>query len=142
MGGDETMKYYRLNGEVWAFELDGSQDHLITDKYIAMTTDEIKRHLKPQDYLSDEEKRAQYLASLKPLTRRQFKLVLLENDLLDRIENAISAIADDKTRARIQIEYTEATEFHRMSESVIYMYTLIGLTEVQVDAMWEQALQL
>ncbi len=40
---------------------------------------------------------------LKPLTRRQFKLVLLENDLLDQIENSISAIEDDKTRARIQI---------------------------------------
>ena len=133
------MKYYRLNGEVWAFEADGSQDELITDEFIVMTQDEVDRHINPQKHLSDEEKRAQYLASLKSLTRRQFKLVLLENDLLDRIENAISAIADDKTRALIQIEYTEATEFHRMSESVIYMYTLIGLTEVQVDEMWEQA---
>lgn len=142
MGGDETMKYYRLNGEVWAFEADGSQDELITDEFIVMTQDEVDRHINPQKYLSDEEKRAQYLASLKSLTRRQFKLVLLENDLLDRIENAISAIADDKTRARIQIEYTEATEFHRVSESITYMCALLELTEVQVDAMWEQALQL
>ena len=142
MVGDEAMKYYRLNGDVWAFEADGSQDELITDEFIVMTQDEVDRHINPQKHLSDEEKRAQYLASLKPLTRRQFKLILLESDLLDHIENAISAIADDKTRARIQIEYTEATEFHRMSEFVIYMYTLIGLIEVQVDAMWEQALQL
>ena len=136
------MKYYRLNGEVWAFEADGSQDELITDEFIVMTQDEVDRHINPQKHLSDEEKRAQYLASLKPLTRRQFKLVLLENDLLDRIENAISAIADDKTRARIQIEYTEATEFHRVSESIAYMCALLELTEAQVDAMWEQALQL
>ncbi|MCG4607282.1 hypothetical protein L0O74_13220, partial [Bifidobacterium longum] len=79
---------YRLNGEVWAFEADGSQDELITDEFIVMTQDEVDRHINPQKYLSDEEKRAQYLTSLKSLTRRQFKLVLLENDLLDRIENA------------------------------------------------------
>lgn len=135
-------KLYKKDGDIYEFELDGSQDHLITDQHIKMTANEIDRHINPQDYLSDEERRAQYLVSLRPLTRRQFKLVLLESDLLDHIENAISAIADDKTRARIQIEYTEATEFHRMSESVIYMYTLIGLTEVQVDTMWEQALRL
>ena len=135
-------KLYKKDGEIYEFELDGSQDHLITDQHIKMTAIEIDRHINPQDYLSDEEKRAQYLASLRPLTRRQFKLVLLENDLLDHIENAISAIEDDKVRVRIQIEYMEATEFHRMSESVIYMYTLIGLTEVQVDAMWEYALTL
>ncbi|MEN8381382.1 hypothetical protein [Acinetobacter radioresistens] len=79
---------------------------------------------------------------LKPLTRRQFKLVLLENDLLDQIENSISAIEDDKTRARIQIEYTEATEFHRTSESMKYMCSLLDLTEAQVDQMWEEALKL
>ena len=142
MDGVVMRKLYKKDGEIYEFELDGSQDHLITDQHIKMTAIEIDRHINPQDYLSDEEKRAQYLASLRPLTRRQFKLVLLENDLLDHIENAISAIEDDKVRVRIQIEYMEATEFHRMSESVIYMYTLIGLTEVQVDAMWEYALTL
>lgn len=94
------------------------------------------------DERSDEEKRAQYLASLKPLTRRQFKLALLENGLLDQIENSISAIEDDQTRARIQIEYTEATEFHRMSDSVMYMCQLLNLTGDQVDQMWKQALSL
>lgn len=94
------------------------------------------------DTRSDEEKRAQYLFSLKPLTRCQFKLILLEHNLLTHIENAISAIEDDKTRARIQIEYTEATEFHRSSESVIYMCSLLELTVEQVDAMWEQALKI
>jgi len=136
------MKYYKLNDEVYAFESDGSQDELITKDMLKMTTDEIDRHIYPQNYLSNEEKRKLYLASLKPLTRRQFKLVLLENDLLDHIENAISAIEEDKLRARIQIEYTEATELHRTSESVGYMCQLLGLTDSQVDEMWEQALTL
>ena len=94
------------------------------------------------DERSDEEKREQYLASLKPLTRRQFKLTLLENGLLDQIESSMSAIEDNQTRARIQIEYTEATEFHRTSDSVAYMCQLLGLTDEQVDQMWEHALTL
>lgn len=85
---------------------------------------------------------AAYQASLRPLTRRQFKLTLLENGLLDQIENSISAIEDDQMRARIQIEYAESTEFQRTSGSVSYMCQLLGLTDEQVDQMWEQALTL
>lgn len=80
--------------------------------------------------------------SMRPLTRRQFKLALLENGLLDQIENSISAIEDDQTRARIQIEYTEATEFHRTSDSVMYMCQLLNLNDDQVDQMWTEALNL
>lgn len=90
----------------------------------------------------ENERYAAYQASLRPLTRRQFKLALLENGLLDQIENSISAIEDDQTRARIQIEYTEATEFHRMSDSVMYMCQLLNLTGDQVDQMWTEALTL
>lgn len=136
------MKYFKKNNEVWAFEDDGSQDDFITNDMIKMTPEEIDRHINPQNYLSDAEKREQYLASLKSLTRRQFKLALLENGLLDQIENSISAIEDDQTRARIQIEYSEATEFHRTSDSVAYMCQLLGLTDEQVDQMWESALTL
>lgn len=94
------------------------------------------------EVILENERYAAYQASLRPLTRRQFKLTLLENGLLDQIENSISAIEDDQTRARIQIEYTEATEFHRTSDSVAYMCQLLGLTDEQVDQMWEHALTL
>ncbi|MBT0887560.1 MULTISPECIES: hypothetical protein [Acinetobacter] len=136
------MKYFKCENEVYAFELDGSQDHLITEEHVAMTDEDVDRHINPHKYSSDEEKRTFYLASLRPLTRRQFKLTLLENGLLDQIENSISAIEDDQTRARIQIEYTEATEFHRTSDSVAYMCQLLGLTDEQVDQIWEHALTL
>ena len=90
----------------------------------------------------ENERYAAYQASLRPLTRRQFKLALLENELLDQIENSISAIEDSNMRARIQIEYTEATEFHRTSDSVAYMCQLLGLTDEQLDQMWSHALTL
>ncbi len=136
------MKYFKFKNEVYAFELDGSQDHLITEEHVAMTDEDVDRHINPHKYYSDEEKRTFYLASLRPLTRRQFKLALLENGLLDQIENSISAIEDDQTRARIQIEYTEATELHRTSNSVMYMCQLLNLSDDQVDQMWTEALNL
>jgi hypothetical protein len=41
------MKYYKdTNDNVYAYELDGSQDHLIGDK-IAMTPYEVEVHLNP-----------------------------------------------------------------------------------------------
>lgn len=116
-GNPAPSKYHVLKDGIWAIS-DEDAEILAAEKYQV------------------------YLQSLKPLTRRQFKLALLENGLLDQIENSISAIEDDQTRARIQIEYTEATEFHRMSDSVMYMCQLLNLTGDQVDQMWNEALNL
>lgn len=43
------MKYLRnpFTGEVFAFEIDGSQDRFIPDDLIAMTTEEVEAHLAP-----------------------------------------------------------------------------------------------
>lgn len=79
---------------------------------------------------------------LRPLTRRQFKLVLMESNLLTAIETAIAGIEDESLKARIEIEYKEATSFVRESDSVAYMGALLGLTDEQVDIMWSQALTL
>ncbi len=135
-------KFFRVNGEVHELDADGSQDYLITENHIPMTIDEVNRHLYPEMYMTEAEKYNLYLSKLKSLTRRQFKLGLLEAGLLDQIDNSISAIDDAQTRAQIQIEYTEATEFHRTGESVAYMCQLLGLTNEQVDQMWEHALTL
>ena len=93
------------------------------------------------DQRTEEEKYNTYLSSLKPLSRRQFKLALLENDLLDVIEAKINQIEDAKQKTIIQIEYQEATEFVRTSDSVKYMCNLLGLSEEQVNQMWEAAQQ-
>lgn len=134
------MKYFKLDDEVYAFESDGSQDFLITDDFVPMTGDEVDRHCYPAKYPSDEEKEVIRLASFMSLTRRQFKLTLLEHDLLQTVENAIAAIEDVKLRTRIQIEYTESEKFERQSESVKHMLSLIDLTDEQADEMWLQAM--
>ena len=94
------------------------------------------------DQRTEQEKYDTYLSTFQSLTRRQFKLVLLENDLLGTVESSISSIVDAKQRALIQIEYTESTEFVRTSDSVKFMCNILNLTEDQINTMWEQALTL
>lgn len=51
------MKYYKLNDEVYAYELDGSQDHLIGDK-VAMTAEEVEAHINPPKTVEQLEQEA------------------------------------------------------------------------------------
>lgn len=140
--GVKIMKYFKKNGEVFAFESDGSQDELITEGFVKMTKSEVDRHLNPDKYLSDKKKRNIFLNTLTPLTRRQFKLVLLENNLLEKVESTIDNIPDLQLRKRMQIEYTESIEFQRQSESVLLMCEMLELSEDQVDQLWQQAMTL
>ena len=134
-----TMKYYKLNNEVYAFESDGSQEDYITEEMLEMTEEEVDKHIYPEKYYTEEYKYNLYLNSLRPLTRRQFKLALLENNLLATIDTAISNISDPLLKARIEIEYAEATEFVRTSESVKYMLSMLELSEEQANSLWETA---
>lgn len=136
------MKYYKKDSEVFAFESDGSQDDYITEDMVRMTPSEVDKHVNPTKYMSDAQLYEIYVNSLKPLTRRQFKLVLLENDLTSQVEQAIDNIQDLKEKNRMIIEYTEATEFQRTSDSMKYMCNLLGLSEDQINQMWEQGLAL
>ena len=136
------MKYYKLNGQVFAFEDDGSQDEYITEDMVRMTSSEVDKHLNPKNYMTDEQLYEIYVKSLRPLTRRQFRLALLDVGLLDDLEAAISNIEDTTEKRRIDIEYTESDKFARTSESVKTMFTLINQTEEQINELWEKALAL
>lgn len=136
------MKYYKLLNEVYAFEEDGSQDEYISPHMIRMSDDEFDRYVNPDNYLTDSEKYAKYLNQLRPLSRKQFKLALLDKDLLDNLEQKISEITDPTERKRITIEYSESTEFTRTSESVKTMFALIEQSEEDINKLWEKALAL
>ena len=135
-------KFYKLGDQVFAFEADGSQDDFIQPEMTVMSEEDIDRHLNPHNYLTDVEKQALYISTLTPLTRRQFKLALLANNLLELIDNTIASISDPLVKALITIEYTEATEFVRTSDGVKYMLNILDLTEEQANTIWEQALTL
>ena len=126
------MKYYKLDGDVYAFESDGSQDYFIKPDMVLMSQAEIDEHLKV-DVLTAEQQ-------LRPLTRRQFKLALLHAGLTEQIKQSIASIDEPTTKAVIEIEYNEATEFHRLSDSVTYMCSLLSLTSDEINTLWETAL--
>ena len=127
------MNYFKKpDGEVWAF--DNNQLDLVQPEMVEMTVAEIEAHLNPPQPPIEE--------TLPPLTRRQFKLALLENNLLEQIDVEIAAISDPVTKQRIQIEYAESTSFERLSSAVIYMCNMLGLTDEQINTMWQQALTL
>ena len=136
------MKYYKKDNEVYAFEDDGSQDESITHDMIRMTSSEVDKHLNPKKYMTDEQLYEIYVKSLRPLTRRQFRLALLDVGLLDDLEATISNIEDTAEKRRIEIEYTESDKFARTSEIVKTMFTLINQTEDQINELWEKALAL
>ncbi|EPP8912954.1 hypothetical protein OKB32_001818 [Acinetobacter baumannii] len=128
------MKYFRntKTSEVFALE----------DDLIEMTAEEVDRHLNPQNYLSDEEKEQLRLAEFKPLTRRQFKLALLQYQLLEKVEQAIADIEDPALKTRVQIEYNESEKFERTNDSVKYMLPLLNISNDEIDEMWRYAQEL
>lgn len=138
------MKYFKnQNGEVYAFEADGSQDDLITDEFIAMALDEIDRHINPQNYLSDEEKEQLRLAQFTPLTRYQFFRALLENGYKSvDIEAQIQTIEDAFQRELVMLGWQSATNFVRTDESVLLMQNMLGLSDTQVEEVWTYAMTL
>ena len=72
------------------------------------------------------------------VSKAQAKLALLEAGLLDGVETALSAMeGTDGQRARI--EWNDRTEFHRDHEFINSLAAAIGLSDDQVDDLFEQA---
>lgn len=138
------MKYFRniQTDLIHAFEQDRSQDELITEDFIQLTEEETDRLLNPERYLTDEEKEQIYLSNFPALTRRQFKLALLDNGLLNSVEASIEAIKDPIMKQRVQIEYSESERFERGNPSVKYMMDELNLNLEEVDKLWDYALHL
>ena len=130
-----------LTGEVRYFD-QGTRvsDYLDLKEFKPLDEAEIDKLENPEKYMSDEEKERLRLLQFKPLTRRQFKLALLENGLLDTVEQMIESIEDPTVKARIQIEYSESERFERTNDSVKYMLGVPDLTTERVDEMWKHAL--
>lgn len=130
MGGVKDMKYYKLGDQIFAYE--DTQLDLVTDEMVEITGKDLEKLLNP-DPLP---------VQLKPLTNRQFKLALLNAELIDSVEAKINTIEDPVLKRRIQIEYEYATAFERNSESIAMMIELLGISSSEVDQMWISALSI
>ena len=135
--------FYRKGEDIYEFESDGSQDHLITDEFVLLTEEEVERHLYPQRFLPDYDPERERLSMFIPLTRRQFmRTLVLQGYDLDLIETRSKLIEDKPTRQLALIDWKESTEFRRLDDTPIMMSSLLGLTPEQVDALWEFGLTL
>lgn len=128
------MKYFKLNNEVYAFELDGSQDNLITDDFIAMTADEIDRHINPEKYLSDSERLQLDRERMQKLTPIEFDIKLVDAGLYDQVQELI------QSDIKLKIAYTRATFFSRTDPFIEQARIALNLTDEQVDMIWESSL--
>ena len=124
------MKYYKLNGVVYAYAADGSQDHLITNDHIEITDDEIDRHIHPEKYLSGEEKAQLDRERMPTLTPIEFDIKLVDAGLYDQVQELI------QSDIKLKIAYNRATFFSRTDAFIDQARVALGLTDEQVDEMW------
>ena len=128
------MKYFKLNGEVFAFENDGSQDDYITQDMVKMTDDEVDRHVNPEKYLSDIEKAQLNRERMPQLTPIEFDIKLNNAGLYDVVQELI------KDKFELRIAYNRATFFSRTDPFIDQARIALNLTDEQVDMIWESSL--
>ena len=127
------MKYYKKGSEVFAFENDGSQDDYITEDMVKMTDDEVDRHVNPEKYLSDEEKAQLNRERMLTLTPIEFDIKLNNVGLYDAVQELI------KDNFEMRIAYNRATFFSRTDPFIDQARIALGLTDEQVDTIWESS---
>ena len=128
------MKYYKLNNEIYAFEANGSQDDYITEHMVKMSDDEVDRHVNPEKYLSDEEKAQLNRERMLTLTPIEFDIKLNNAGLYDTVQDLI------KDNFEMRIAYNRATFFSRTDLFIDQARIALGLTDEQVDTIWESSL--
>ncbi len=128
------MKYYKLNNVVYAFESDGSQDDYITKAMVKMTDDEVDRHINPEKDLSDSERLQLDRERMQKLTPIEFDIKLVDAELYDQVQGLIAS------DIKLKIAYTRATFFSRTDPFIDQARIALGLTDEQVDTIWESSL--
>ena len=104
----------------------------ISAGYRLMTAEEIDKHENPEKYLSDEEKLLIYRQNMPTLSPIEFDIKLNNAGLYDAVQELI------KDNFEMRIAYNRATFFSRTSSFVDQALIALGLTDEQVDMIWEQ----
>jgi hypothetical protein len=109
-------------------------DWIDLNKYRLMTEDEIDRHENPEKYLSDEEKAQLNRERMPTLTPIEFDIKLNNAGLYDAVQDLI------KDKFELRIAYNRATFFSRTDHFIDQARIALGLTDEQVDMIWESSL--
>ena len=109
-------------------------DYALRNGYRSMTIEEIDRHENPEKYLSDEEKAQLNRERMPTLTPIEFDIKLNNAGLYDAVQDLI------KDSFELRIAYNRATFFSRTDPFIDQARIALGLTDEQVDMIWESSL--
>jgi len=74
------------------------------------------------------------------ITRRQLRLTLVRNGIsLASVSDAIDAMPEGLDHDEMRIEWDDGTTYERLNPRLNAIASAIGLTQGQVDTMWEEA---
>lgn len=110
------------------------RDWIDLTQYRLMTDDEVDRHVNPEKYLSDIEKAQLKRQNMPNLTPIEFDIKLVDAGLYDQVQELI------QSDVKLKIAYTRATFFSRTDPFIDQARIALGLTDEQVDMIWESSL--
>ena len=106
------MKHFKnTKGDIFAFELNGSQDHLIQKGMIPLTEPELDKLFNPEKYMTESELLEKRILFLRPLSRSEFKKLLFRLGKMKKLEEMISSIEDVNLCFETTIEFEDDTSF-------------------------------
>ena len=120
------MKFFKCNAEIYAFDSDGSQDHLVTPSMIEVTPEEASAYV------------ARELPPINSVTMRQARLALLGAGKLSAVEAAINSLPEQQ-RTEAQIEWDYSSEVHRDKAFVRTLGAMLGLDDAAMDDLFVAA---
>ena len=123
---EELGVFYIENEEFFA--------KLLQDGARLMTEEEVDRHENPEKYLSDEERAQLNRERMPTLTPIEFDTKLVDAGLYDQVQELIAS------DIKLKIAYTRATFFSRTDPFIDQARIALGLTDEQVDMIWESSL--
>ena len=121
--------------ETFTQEIEINSPHVVIDREISEPIE--SWYIEDGEIKIDQVKLAQFNRSLMPqLTPIEFDMKLNNAGLYDAVQELI------KDNFEMHIAYNRAIFFSRTASFVDQARIALGLTEEQVDAMWEQAITL
>ena len=124
------MKHYLVDGKVWGVAI----GFPVPANAVLMSEADVDKLYNPEKYLSDEEKLLIYRQNMPTLTPIEFDIKLNNAGLYDAVQDLI------KDNFEMRIAYNRATFFSRTDPFINQARIALGLTDEQVDTIWESSL--
>ena len=132
------QKLIKLDFSNVAYFDDGIEvsNYLDLKEYRLMTDEEVDLHENPEKYLSEGEQLLLARERMPTLSPIEFDIKMNNAGLYDAVQELI------KDNFEMRIAYNRATFFSRTDPFIDQARIALGLTDEQVDMIWEQAITL